>query len=88
MHGATSAVCTGVSAIPGLGRAQSISTLASSEINYIPVTVTAGYQKLAAASTRALNQSTGTSSAGASLITAAARLGMGGAVAMAVFGVV
>lgn len=88
MHGATSAVCTGTSAIPGLGRAQSTSTLASSEINYVPVIVTAGYQKLAAASTMTLAPSAGTSTAGGSVVTAAAQLGLGGAVAMAVLGVV
>ncbi|KAF2166884.1 hypothetical protein M409DRAFT_22936 [Zasmidium cellare ATCC 36951] len=88
MHGATSAVCTGASAIAGLGRVQSTSTLASSEINYVPVTITAGAQKLAAASTMTVDLPTGTSTAGASVITAAARLGLGGAVAMAVLGVV
>lgn len=88
MNGATSAVCTAASNIPGLGIVGSTSTLASSEINYIPVTVTAGAQKLAAASTMTLSQPSGTSSAGAVAITAAAKLGLSGAVALAVLGAV
>lgn len=88
MAGATSAVCTGASAIPGLGRVQSTSTLASSEINYVPVTVTAGAQKLVAASTMTLNAASSTSSAGAGSVTAAAKLGLGGVVAMVALGAV
>lgn len=79
-RGATSAVCSVSSAISGLGMKVSTTVLASTEIVYQPVTVTAGVEKLRAAATAT---STGPASTGgvAALpeITAMARLGLGGA---------
>jgi len=47
---ATAATCTGSSQIEGLGRVGSSTTLASTQINYATLTVTAGRAMLAAAS--------------------------------------
>jgi len=47
---ATAATCTGSSVIEGLGRVGSSTTLASTQINYATLTVTAGRAMLAAAS--------------------------------------
>jgi hypothetical protein len=47
---ATAATCTGSSEIEGLGRVGSSTTLASTQINYATLTVTAGRAMLAAAS--------------------------------------
>ncbi|GAB7361405.1 hypothetical protein MBLNU230_g1461t1 [Neophaeotheca triangularis] len=47
---ASRAVCTGRSAIHGLGNVASTTTLASTQIEYVPVTVTAGLEKVAAMS--------------------------------------
>ena len=43
---ATAATCTGTSAIPGLGTEMWTSTLASTQISYAPITITAGAEKL------------------------------------------
>ncbi|WPG98266.1 Hypothetical protein R9X50_00105400 [Acrodontium crateriforme] len=60
---ATSAVCTGNNAVSGLGNAASSTTLASSELNYMPVIITAGAQKtsMAAAATASTAASSATS---------------------------
>ena len=89
IEGALSAVCTASSAIDGLGIMATTSTLASTEIVYRPVTVTAGASKLMAAST-ILPEPTmnATSTAGAPARTAAAKLGLGGAIGLAVLGLV
>lgn len=47
---ATAATCTGSSQIEGLGRVGSSTTLASTQINYATLTITAGRAMLAAAS--------------------------------------
>jgi len=47
---ATAATCTGSSHIPGLGRVGSSTTLASTQIDYATLTVTAGREMLARAS--------------------------------------
>lgn len=85
--GATSAVCTNSSAISGLGEMGSTSTLASTEINYFPVTITAGYEKLIAAATMTSSPSS-TSSSAATIRNAAASLGLGSILALAVLGLV
>lgn len=90
LEGATSAVCTARSVISGLGIVASTSTLASSEINYMGVTVTAGVEKLRAASeaaATAVPESTA-SQAEAPIITAMAKIGLSGALGVAVLGVI
>lgn len=81
--GATSAVCSISSEISGLGVKVSTTILASSEIDYRPVTVTAGIEKLRAAEATATNTGGPAESTGAAAappgITAIARLGLGGA---------
>lgn len=64
---ASQAICTGSSAIPGLGNGTQTTTLASSQINYVAVTVTAGATKLAsiAAQATGTNTASGSSSTGA-----------------------
>jgi hypothetical protein len=61
----------------------STTILASSEINYIPVTVTGGLEKLTAAGATATNNgvSSASTAAAAALpdVTAMARMGLGGA---------
>lgn len=52
---ATAATCTGSSEIEGLGRVGSSTTLASTQINYATLTVTAGRALLAEASEAAAN---------------------------------
>jgi len=59
---ATAATCTGSSQIEGLGRVGSSTTLASTQINYATLTVTAGRAMLAAASEAAAQASNGESS--------------------------
>lgn len=59
---ATAATCTGSSQIEGLGRVGSSTTLASTQINYATLTVTAGRAMLAAASEAAAQASSGESS--------------------------
>ena len=63
---ATAATCTGSSQIEGLGRVGSSTTLASTQINYATLTVTAGRALLAEASEAAKKaeeeESTGESS--------------------------
>jgi len=87
IQGATSAVCTANSAISGLGVVGSSSTLASTEINYVPVTITAGAEKLIAASTLTAEPTTTTSQAGAApVISQVAGLGLGGMIGIAVLG--
>ena len=54
---ATAATCTGSSQIEGLGRVGSSTTLASTQINYATLTVTAGRAMLAAASEAAAQAS-------------------------------
>jgi hypothetical protein len=54
---ATAATCTGSSQIEGLGRVGSSTTLASTQINYATLTVTAGRSMLAAASEAAAQAS-------------------------------
>ena len=89
IEGAISAVCTASSAIAGLGIMATTSTLASTEIVYRPVTVTAGASKLAAASTNMPEPTANaTSTAGAPAMTAVAKLGLSGAVGFAVLGLV
>jgi hypothetical protein len=58
---ATAATCTGSSQIEGLGRVGSSTTLASTQINYATLTVTAGRAMLAAASEAAAQASNGES---------------------------
>ncbi|KAI7608768.1 hypothetical protein KC346_g9483 [Hortaea werneckii] len=43
---ASQAMCTGHSVIPGLGNGTDTTTLASSQLNYVPVTITAGVENL------------------------------------------
>ncbi|EME44815.1 hypothetical protein DOTSEDRAFT_24796 [Dothistroma septosporum NZE10] len=87
IEGAISAVCTASSVIRGLGVMATTSTLASTEIVYRPVTVTAGASKLIAASTILPEPtSNATSTAGASTMTAGARLSLSGVVGLAVLG--
>ncbi|KAI7286078.1 hypothetical protein KC345_g1350 [Hortaea werneckii] len=43
---ASQAMCTGHSVIPGLGNGTETTTLASSQLNYVPVTITAGVENL------------------------------------------
>lgn len=82
-QGATSAVCSVSSEISGLGMKVSTTILASSEIDYRPVTVTAGVEKLRAVEATATNTAELAASTGAAAalpeITAMARLGLGGA---------
>lgn len=59
---ATAATCTGSSQIEGLGRVGSSTTLASTQINYATLTVTAGRAMLASASEAAAQASNGESS--------------------------
>ena len=59
---ATAATCTGSSQIEGLGRVGSSTTLASTQINYATLTVTAGRAVLASASEAAAQASNGESS--------------------------
>ena len=47
---ATQAICTGASAVQGLGNGTQTTTLASSQLNYVPVTVTAGVENMNAVS--------------------------------------
>lgn len=56
---ATAATCTGSSEIEGLGRVGSSTTLASTQINYATLTVTAGRAMLAEASEAANNANGG-----------------------------
>lgn len=92
IHGASSAVCTARSTIPHLGVAASTSVLASTEIKYMPVTVTAGLEKIMAASEYAATAipETSTSSAGAPAMTDMALMGVGGVIGLgaAVLGVI
>lgn len=87
-HGATSAVCVGSSAVSGLGVVVTTSTLASTQVSYVPVTITAGIQKIIEASHSAAiaSATSSTSAAGAPMITAMAKLGVGGIAGMAIFG--
>lgn len=86
IHGASSAICTARSTIPGLGIAASTSVLASVDIKYVPVTVTAGVEKIMAASAYATTavSKTSTSSAGAAAMTDMALIGFGGAAGLGV----
>jgi len=59
---ATAATCTGSSQIEGLGRIGSSTTLASTQINYATLTITAGRASLAAASEAAAQASDAESS--------------------------
>ncbi|KXS93706.1 hypothetical protein AC578_3841 [Pseudocercospora eumusae] len=87
-QGATSAVCVGSSAVSGLGVVVTTSTLASTQLGYVPVTITAGMQKIMEASRSAAiaSATTSTSAAGAPMITAMAKLGVGGIAGMAILG--
>lgn len=86
IHGASSAICTARSTIPGLGIAASTSVLASVDIKYVPVTVTAGVEKIMAASAYATTavSKTSTSSAGAAAMTDMALIGFSGAAGLGV----
>lgn len=92
INGASSAICTARSTIPHLGVAASTSVLASTEINYVPVTITAGLEKIKAASEYAATAlpETSTSSAGAPAMTDMALLGFSGALGLgaAIVGVI
>ena len=63
---ATAATCTGSSEIEGLGRVGSSTTLASTQIDYATLTVTAGRQLLAQASEAAAQASSEGSGGGGS----------------------
>jgi hypothetical protein len=86
IHGASSAICTTRSTIPGLGIIASTSVLASTEIQYLPVTITAGVEKIKAASEYAATAvpATSTSSAGVPAMTDMAFVGLSGAVGLGV----
>ncbi|KAI5359771.1 hypothetical protein Slin14017_G093320 [Septoria linicola] len=86
IHGASSAICTGRSTIGGLGVVASTSVLASTEITYMPVTITAGLEKIAAASEYAATAmpESSTSSAGAPAATEMAVMGLSGIIGMGV----
>lgn len=86
IHGASSAVCTGRSTIDGLGVVASTSVLASTEIKYMPVTIIAGLEKIAAASQYAATAlpSSSTGAAEASAITHMPLMWRSGAAAAAV----
>ncbi|KAF2210339.1 hypothetical protein CERZMDRAFT_99403 [Cercospora zeae-maydis SCOH1-5] len=80
INGASSAVCTARSTIENFGIVASTTVLASTEISYMPVTITAGMEKIAAASEYAATavHESETSSAGAPAVTAMAVLGLTG----------
>ncbi|TKA24765.1 hypothetical protein B0A50_05753 [Salinomyces thailandicus] len=56
---ASQAMCTGHSVIAGLGNGTDTTTLASSQLNYVPITVTAGQENLPTNSSAAGASSTG-----------------------------
>ncbi|KXT00638.1 hypothetical protein AC579_865 [Pseudocercospora musae] len=88
-HGATSAVCVGSSAVSGLGVVVTTSTLASTQVSYVPVTITAGMQKIIEASHSAAiaSATSSTSAAGAPMMTTAmAELAVGVIAGVAIFG--
>ncbi|KAM3420634.1 hypothetical protein BST61_g3891 [Cercospora zeina] len=80
INGASSAVCTARSTIENFGIVASTTVLASTEISYMPVTITAGMEKIAAASEYAATavDESETSSAGAPSMTGMVALGLGG----------
>ena len=63
---ATAATCTGRSVIDGLGTVAWTSTLASTQLSYAPVTITAGAIKLQTATEK--SEQTSTSSTGAASV--------------------
>ncbi|KJX96569.1 hypothetical protein TI39_contig614g00013 [Zymoseptoria brevis] len=83
---ATSALCTVASEISGLGIMASTTRLASSEIQYMPVTITEGAAKLVAETATPTTDVVASSTAAADMprITAKARFGLGGAVGVAI----
>ncbi|CAK1362520.1 unnamed protein product [Cercospora beticola] len=86
INGASSAVCTARSTINNLGVVASTTVLASTEISYMPVTITAGMEKIAAASEYAATAvyESETSSAGAPAMTGMAALGLSGVAGLGV----